>query len=51
MELKLLLSYMIMNYDVELLKERPTNYWIGGLILPKRNTNIRVRRRETASGE
>jgi hypothetical protein len=48
MELKLLLAYVIMNYDVEPLKKRPSNYWVGGLILPLRNTNIKVTRRENA---
>jgi len=45
MELKLLLAYVIMNYDVELLSKRPSNHWVGGLILPGRSTNLRVRRR------
>ncbi|TVY46314.1 Cytochrome P450 monooxygenase [Lachnellula occidentalis] len=48
MELKLLLVYVIMNYDVELLSKRPSNHWIGGLILPGRSTNLRVRRRADA---
>jgi hypothetical protein len=47
-ELKLLLAYVVMNYDVEPLAKRPANYWIGGLILPLQGTKIRVRRRADA---
>lgn len=46
MELKLILAYVIMNYDVEPMAKRPSNYWVGGLILPLRDTKIKVRRRE-----
>ncbi|SCV51656.1 uncharacterized protein FFB14_12125 [Fusarium fujikuroi] len=46
MELKLILAYVIMNYDVEPMAKRPSNYWVGGLILPLRDTKIKVRRRD-----
>lgn len=45
-ELKLLLAYMVMNYDIEPLKERPGNTWVGTTMLPPTKACINVRRRE-----
>lgn len=44
-ELKLLLAYMILNYDIEMLKERPTGRWVGQVSLPDMTATIKVRRR------
>ena len=47
-ELKLLLSYLVMNYEVEQLEERPENVGIGGSGMPPGSSMIRVRRRKSA---
>jgi cytochrome P450 len=44
-ELKLLLAYMILNYDIEMLKERPAGRWVGQVSLPAMKATIKVRRR------
>jgi hypothetical protein len=45
-ELKMLLAYIVMNYEVEVLKERPENMWLGTSIIPNPKAGLRVRRRE-----
>jgi cytochrome P450 len=45
-ELKLLLAYVVLNYDIEPLAERPTGRWIGNAILPPMKATIKVRRRQ-----
>jgi cytochrome P450 len=44
-ELKLLLAYMVLNYDIELLKDRPEGKWIGLTSLPPMKATLKVRRR------
>ncbi|KAL8707416.1 MAG: hypothetical protein Q9220_007561 [cf. Caloplaca sp. 1 TL-2023] len=44
-EIKLMLAYMAMNYDIEPLAERPRNRWLGGIRLPPTKAVIKVRRR------
>lgn len=50
----MLLAYMVMNYDVEHLPQRPANTWFGSFVSPPTKAAIRVRRREgtvkTANG-
>jgi cytochrome P450 len=46
LELKMLLAYMVMNYEVEPLATRPPNTWFGQNNLPPFKAKIRVRRRE-----
>lgn len=46
LELKLLLAYMVMNYEVEPLAARPPNQWFGQSNLPPMRASIRVRRRK-----
>lgn len=46
-ELKLLLAYIALNYEVEPLPERPAGMWIGETVLPPMKATIRVRRRKT----
>ncbi len=45
-ELKLLLAYMVLNYDIEPLKERPSGRWVVNNILPPMKATINVRRRK-----
>ena len=44
-ELKLLLAYMILNYDIEMLEKRPAGRWLGQVSLPPMSAVIKVRRR------
>ena len=44
-ELKLLLAYMIQNYDFEFLESRPPSQWIGPVLVPPRAATIKVRKR------
>ena len=44
-ELKLLLAYMIQNYDFEFLESRPPSQWMGPVLIPPRTAMIKVRKR------
>jgi cytochrome P450 len=44
-ELKLLLAYMVLNYDIEPLEKRPDGKWVGTVCLPDMKATIKVRRR------
>jgi cytochrome P450 len=44
-ELKLLLAYMIQNYDFEMLDKRPPSQWIGAVLVPPMTATIRIRKR------
>ncbi len=45
-EMKLLLAYIVMNYDIKPLAVRPPNLFMGGSILPPMKATISVRRRK-----
>ena len=45
MEMKLLVGYIVMNYDVEPMAVRPPNSFMGGTVLPPMKAKISVRRR------
>ena len=45
-ELKLILGYMLMNYDIEMLDERPPDIYAGVARLPPMAAKIRVRPRK-----
>lgn len=45
-EMKLLLAYILLNYDVKTFEERPKNSFIAGSILPPMKATISVRRRK-----
>jgi len=45
-ELKLILGYMVMNFDIEMLDERPADLYIGAARLPPMAAKIRVRRKQ-----
>ncbi|EFX05467.1 cytochrome p450 monooxygenase [Grosmannia clavigera kw1407] len=44
-ELKMILAYLLANYDVKPLAERPKPRWIGQTIIPPLDAKIEVRRR------
>ena len=44
--LKLMLAYVVLNYDIQPIDERPAEMMLGDFIVPSRNTMIKVRRRE-----
>jgi cytochrome P450 len=45
-ELKLLLAYASMHYEIERLESRPPNTWFGQHIIPPMKATIRIRRRK-----
>jgi cytochrome P450 len=45
-EIKLLLAYILMNYDVKPMETRPPNVFMGGSILPPMKATICVKRRK-----
>lgn len=44
-ELKLILSFMLLNYEFEPLSERPESKWIGQNLVPPMTATIKIRRR------
>ncbi|RFU77513.1 ent-kaurene oxidase [Trichoderma arundinaceum] len=44
-ELKLILAYLVMNYDIEQLSTRPRNMWLGLNRIPSFRATIRIKRR------
>jgi cytochrome P450 len=48
-ELKLLLAYASMHYEIEPLGSRPPNNWFGQHIIPPMKATIRIRRRGSES--
>ncbi len=44
-ELKLLLAYMVQNYDFEFLESRPPSQWVGPSLIPPRTATIKIRKR------
>lgn len=45
-ELKLLIAYMVLNYDIKPLAVRPPNTWFADTVLPPMTTTIQVRRKK-----
>lgn len=45
-ELKLMLAYLVMNYDVETLPERPQNSVMNGMSLPPPNALLGIKKRQ-----
>ncbi|KAF7532112.1 hypothetical protein G7054_g8246 [Neopestalotiopsis clavispora] len=45
-ELKLMLAYILLHYDFEILAERPGDTWVGILRVPSPSAKIRVKRRK-----
>ncbi|KAJ3498611.1 hypothetical protein NLG97_g987 [Lecanicillium saksenae] len=50
-ELKLMVAYALMYYDLEHLDSRPKDRWIGILRVPSATASIRVRRRKSSIGD
>ena len=50
-EMKMLLAYMVLNYEMELFKSRPPNVWSGQTSLPPMKATIKVRRKEGTTGK
>ncbi len=44
-ELKLLLAYMVLNYDFEMLPARTESKWIGSTLVPPMKATVKIRRR------
>lgn len=44
-ELKMMLAYVTMNYEIPRLAERPANMWLGQSIVPNSKVALRVKRR------
>lgn len=51
LEMKLLLAYMVMNYELQPLKSRPVNIWFGRSSVPPMKAAIKVRRKEGTTGK
>jgi len=45
-ELKLMLAYVLLHYDFEMLPKRPSDTWVGILRIPSPSAKIRVKRRK-----
>jgi hypothetical protein len=45
-ELKMMLAYLVNNYDIEPIAQRPKPLWIGQTIIPPLQVKIRVNRRQ-----
>ena len=45
-ELKLMLAYVLLHYDFEMLPKRPSDTWVGILRIPSSSAKIRVKRRK-----
>lgn len=44
--LKMLMAYMLMNYDIEYLSARPANFVLGPINVPPPGATIHVRRKK-----
>lgn len=44
-ELKLMLAYILLHYDFEMLSQRPADSWVGILRIPSPSAKVRVKRR------
>lgn len=44
-EIKLMMAYMLQEYEVEYLKAKPVSTWMGAFSMPNTSAKIRVRRR------
>ncbi|CAK7270334.1 hypothetical protein SEPCBS57363_004047 [Sporothrix epigloea] len=46
-KLKMFLAYLLTNYDIKPLEERPKTMWVGQTIIPPLAVKVEVRRRKT----
>ncbi|KAI1412071.1 cytochrome P450 [Hypoxylon sp. FL1857] len=47
-EMKMILAYLLQNWEIRPLQERPKSTWIGQAIIPPFETNIEVKRRKNS---
>ena len=47
-ELKMILAYLVQNYEIKALPEKPKVMWLGTNVIPPVQTTIEVRRRKAA---
>jgi hypothetical protein len=45
-ELKMILAYLVNNYEFKPLPERPEGFWFGATMIPPVQVKIEVRRRK-----
>jgi cytochrome P450 len=45
-ELKLMLAYILLHYDFQMLAKRPSDSWVGILRIPSPSAKVRVKRRK-----
>lgn len=45
-ELKMILAYLVQNYEIKPLAERPKTMWMGANIIPPVQAKIEVKRRK-----
>ena len=45
LEIKIILAYILLNYDIEPLQTRPERKWMGEVILPPMKQTLRIRRK------
>ncbi|KAL9111113.1 MAG: hypothetical protein Q9227_004376 [Pyrenula ochraceoflavens] len=46
---KLIAAYVLVNYEVEMLEQKPESRWVGEVVLPMRGKGLKVRRRKVAA--
>ena len=44
-EIKLLMAYMLLNYDIKYLPSKPKQKWLGPMSMPDMSATITVRRK------
>lgn len=44
-ELKMIIAYLVLNYDVKPLAKRPANKWIGSAVVPPDKETVWVKRK------
>ncbi|KAK3333766.1 cytochrome P450 [Cercophora scortea] len=48
-ELKMILAYLVQNYDIQPIPERPKNMWMGQTVIPPLSASIQVKRRKATA--
>jgi hypothetical protein len=48
-ELKMIIAYLLLNYDVQPLAQRPPNRWIGSAVVPPDKETIWIKRKIPSS--
>lgn len=48
-ELKMLMAYLLMNYDIKPLGERPPSTWVAMTVIPAVGAKIEIRRRASTT--